>query len=176
FVGGGAGPHEVREGGAGGVRGVLPSSRLVNAPGNSAAQEPTTILHVDRGLIRDMIRECHELTGILVHTMLDRARVFTSSGLHDEKMVSLGKLAAGLAHELNNPASAIERSAALLSERLLESERATRALAAARLTDAQLASVDSVRDACGATALHGVRSPLEQTEREDAIADWLADH
>ena len=50
--------------------------------------------------------------------MLDRARVFTSSGLHDEKMVSLGKLSAGLAHELNNPASAIERSAALLEDRL----------------------------------------------------------
>ena len=65
-----------------------------------------------------MIRECHELTAILVHVMLDRARHFTSSYLHDEKLVSLGKLAAGLAHELNNPASAIARSAALLSTSL----------------------------------------------------------
>ena len=66
--------------------------------------------------MRAMIRECHELTSILVHRMLDRARDFTSSELHDEKMVSLGKLSAGLAHELNNPASAIERSAALLED------------------------------------------------------------
>ena len=86
-----------------------------------------------------MIRECHEVTSILVHKMLDRARVFTSSGLHDEKMVSLGKLSAGLAHELNNPASAIERSASLLEDRLEEAEQATRALGAAQLTDAQLA-------------------------------------
>ena len=93
-----------------------------------------------------MIRECHEVTSILVHTMVDRARAFTSSDLHDEKMVSLGKLSAGLAHELNNPASAIERSAALLEDRLEEAERATRALGAARLTDAQLAAVDAVRD------------------------------
>lgn len=50
--------------------------------------------------------------------MLDRTRAFTSSDLHDEKMISLGKLSAGLAHELNNPASAIERSAAILQGRL----------------------------------------------------------
>ena len=45
-------------------------------------------------------------------------------------MVSLGKLSAGLAHELNNPASAIERSAALLEDRLRRAEQATRALGA----------------------------------------------
>ena len=99
-----------------------------------------------------MIRECHEITSILVHKMLDRARLFTSSGLHDEKMVSLGKLSAGLAHELNNPASAIERSAALLEDRLEEAEQATRALGASRLTDAQLAAIDAVRASCVADA------------------------
>jgi signal transduction histidine kinase len=46
-------------------------------------------------------------------------------------MVSLGKLSAGLAHELNNPASAIERSAALLEDRVLDAGQAARALAAA---------------------------------------------
>ena len=74
-----------------------------------------------RDHLRELIRECHEITSILVHAMLDRARAFTSSDLHDEKMVSLGKLSAGLAHELNNPASAIERSAALLEDRLEDS-------------------------------------------------------
>jgi hypothetical protein len=41
-----------------------------------------------------MIRECHQLTA-LVHTMLDRSKLFTSNDLQDEKMASLGRLSAG---------------------------------------------------------------------------------
>ena len=118
FVDRGAGRHKVMEWRAGDVTGMLPYSRLVSPPGDSVAQEPSEILAVPRDDLAAMIRECHEITSILVHKMLDRSRVFTSSGLQDEKMVSLGKLSAGLAHELNNPASAIERSAALLEDRL----------------------------------------------------------
>jgi signal transduction histidine kinase len=149
---------------------------LVTPPGDTVAEEPATILAIHRDHFGDMIRECQEIITILIHTMVDRARVFTSSALHDEKMVSLGKLSAGLAHELNNPASAIERSASLLEDRLEDAERAMRALGACQLTDAQLAAVDAVRASCLATRTAGVRSPIEQAEREDAIADWLAAH
>ena len=72
-----------------------------------------------------MIQECHELTAVLVHVMLDRARVFKSSELLDEKMASLGRLAAGLAHELNNPASAVARSAKTLVSELKALDDAT---------------------------------------------------
>ena len=176
FVDRGAGRHKVLEWRAGDVAGMLPYSRLVSPPGDSVAQEPSEILAVPRGDLAVMIRDCHEITSILVHKMVDRARVFTSSGLHDEKMVSLGKLSAGLAHELNNPASAIERSAALLEERLNEAEQAARALGASRLTDLQLAAIDAVRASCLAAPVRSVLSPIQQAEREDAIADWLTDH
>jgi len=176
FVDRGAGLHKVMEWREGDVTGVLPYSRLVNPPGDSFAQEPSVILAVHRDHLREMIRECYEVTSILVHNMLDRARAFNASDLHDEKMISLGKLSAGLAHELNNPAAAIERGAALLEDQLEDSERASRSLGATRLTDAQLAAVDTVREACMATKVPGVRSPIEEAEREEAIADWLADH
>ena len=176
FVDRGAGRHKMMEWRGGEIAGLLPYSRLVSPPADSVAQEPSTILAISRDRMQEMIGECHAITSLLVHTMLDRARAFTSSDLHDEKMVSLGKLSAGLAHELNNPASAIERGAALMESRLQETERATRALGAARLSDEQLAAVDAIRAACLSKQAQGVRSPIEQADREDAIADWLADH
>jgi signal transduction histidine kinase len=174
FVDRGTGPQKLLEWREGDVTGFLPYSRLKNPPGDSIAQEPSEILAVPRDCLGELIRECHEITSILVHTMLDRARYFTSNELHDEKMVSLGKLSAGLAHELNNPASAIDRSAALLGSRLEEAERTTRMLGAARLTDAQLAAVEAVRGSCHEARVGGVRSPIEQAEREEAVAGWLA--
>jgi signal transduction histidine kinase len=172
----GGGPRTIMEWQAGDVTGVLPYSRATSPPGDTRAQEPTVVLAVHRDHFPTMIRECPVVTSILVHTMVDRARVFTSSDLQLEKMASLGKLSAGLAHELNNPASAIERSASLLEDQLEEAERASRTLGAARLTEAQLAAVDAVRASCFAAPVQGVRSPIAQAEREEAIGEWLAGH
>jgi signal transduction histidine kinase len=172
----GGGPQKMIEWRTGEVSGVLPYSRLVSPPGDAIAQEPTEILSLGRQHLRALTNECFEITSILVGVMLDRARLFTSSELHNEKMISLGKLSAGLAHELNNPASAIERSASLLEDQLEDMEKATRALGEAKLSDAQLAAVDAIRASCLAKQTQAVRSPLEQSDREEAIADWLAAH
>ena len=49
-------------------------------------------------------------------------------------------------------------------------------LGAARLTDAQLTAVDALRSCCMNARVHGVLSPIQQAEREDAISDWLDAH
>jgi signal transduction histidine kinase len=175
FVDRGTGLQKMVEWKPGDVTGFLPYSRLTSPPGDTIAQEPMEILSLHRDQVPDMIQACPTITSILVHTMLDRARMFTSSDLHDEKMLSLGKLSAGLAHELNNPASAIERSATLLEDKLDDGERATRLFAGARLTEAQLTAVDRFRESCH-VKVHGVPSPIEQAEREEGIADWLEAH
>ncbi len=168
--------HKIAEWRAGDVTGLLPYSRLTTPPGETLVEESVEMLMVPRELVPEMTRECQELTSILVHVMLDRTRFFNSTMLHDEKLKSLGKLAAGLAHELNNPAAAITRFAKTLPEYLDAAESAARALGAARLTPDEMAMAARMSAECFATPVRRVRSPFEEAQREAAIADWLEAH
>jgi signal transduction histidine kinase len=172
----GTGLRKIMEWRGGDVTGMLPYSRLVTPPADTIAEESSEIFAVPRDHLHAMIRECDTVTASLVHAMVDRARVFNTADLHNEKLMSLGKLSAGLAHELNNPASAIERSAAVLERRMDDSERAARALGAVPLTDKQRAALDAIQVSCLAMRERGVRSPLAQAEREEAIVNWLEEH
>ena len=176
YVDRGAGRRKIMEWHGGDVTGLMPYSRLVSPPGDVTAEQPTDVVTVYREDMPQMIHECTELTAALVHIMLDRARHFTSSFLHDEKLVSLGKLAAGLAHELNNPASAIARSASTLRTTLADADSSSRQLGASTLNADHLAAIERARDACLARNAQRVLSPLEQEDRERSIARWLRDH
>jgi signal transduction histidine kinase len=65
--------------------------------------------------------------------MIDRSRDTRTAELNDDRLQSLGRIASGLAHELNNPASAASRHAQSLAPLLTDAEHAARGLAAARL-------------------------------------------
>ena len=175
YVNRGAGPRKVTEWIGGDLTGILPYSRVKTPPGDVTAEEPTTLLWVPKEHLEDMKRECPELTAICVHVMLDRARMFTSSDLLDEKMVSLGRLAAGLAHELNNPASAVARNASSLSAQLADLDRATRAFCALGLSNAAWAEIEAVQAEAAAASTSDL-TPIERADRQDAVGDWLASH
>jgi signal transduction histidine kinase len=173
----GLGPRSVMEWGSGDITGALPYSRMSGPPpgGVGVADKSGEVFMVPRAHFAEMIRECPTLTTMLVHHMLDRARQFTVSERQDEKMASLGRLSAGLAHELNNPAAAAERSAQLLPDAMEALGDAAHAFGAARLGDEQHAAVERWRKAC-ATAVLPMRTTLERADREDAITSWLETH
>lgn len=158
---------------AGDMTGVLPYSRMTVPPGNTIVHDDVELFTIGKEHFRELTIECPEFTAICVHAMLDRARHFTSSNFQDEKMVSLGKLSAGLAHELNNPASAATRSAQRLAEQMGEAEDSARTLAGMRLSDEQLAVIDELRSMCAVVPPSFLDTPLDRADRVDALAEWL---
>jgi signal transduction histidine kinase len=172
----GAGLHRVMEWRTGDVGGMLPYSRMTGPPGDAYFEEKTELLLIHERHFPEMIQRCPVFTALTVHVMVDRARTFNTSELQDEKMISLGKLAAGLAHELNNPASALVRSAKMLLESLPEADSAARVLGAAVLNGERMEAIERTRLTCLAAPLDRVLSPLEQSDREDEFADWLTLH
>jgi CRP-like cAMP-binding protein len=98
------------------LTGVLPFSRMTHASGTGVALTPVAILAFHRENFPELVKDHYALTQGLVHFMTSRVRTFTRQTLQNEKMMALGKLSAGLAHELNNPSAAIVQSSRSLNE------------------------------------------------------------
>ena len=172
----GTGRRHVMESRAGGVTGVLPFSRIGAPLGDAVVEEAAEALVLRRDQMPDLIRECPTITAACVHVMLDRARNFAATNWQDEKMVSLGRLAAGLAHELNNPASAAAGSARRLGGALVEMGDAAGALGRASLTDAQRTHVATFLGRCLGAGASGTPTAIERSDHEDRISTWLGSH
>src|SRR4029077_16370734 len=108
---------------AGHPTGVLPFSRIKVVRGRATAVGLTRVAVMPAAELRELVYRAPNLAQKLVGEMTDRTREFTQSEERTGNMLALGRLAAGLAHELNNPASAALRSSILLGETLTNRRR-----------------------------------------------------
>lgn len=158
------------------ISGTLPYSRATSAIGFAMAVEPSRVISLHKEHFREMICDHHELTTALVHTMTTRVREFTKLQQQQEKMMSLGKLSAGLAHELNNPSSAMARSAKELKNHLGALPEKFKRVISIKMTEDQVDTVNGILFSKIEEAQNKTISLTERTEQEDEIADWLEDH
>src|SRR5689334_10056729 len=128
----------------GDVTGVLPFSRMKQFPLESRAATDARILRFPSSLFPELVQKMPELTKRLVGLMSDRIRETTRLEQQRDRLASLGKLSAGLAHELNNPASAAKRAAAQLRQVLKKIRDASLELGKRDLTAAQKAEIEKM--------------------------------
>lgn len=130
----------------GDVTGVLPFSRMKQYPLTGRALTSSRILRFPASLFPDLVQKMPELASRLVAVMSDRIRETTRIEQQRDRLAALGKLSAGLAHELNNPASAAKRAASQLRASLKQIKEASHALGARDLTAAQKAEIEKLEN------------------------------
>ena len=175
-----SGPIALFIGRAGQMTGKLPYSRMKTYGGDGYSVGTTWALDINQDLFPEMLIAIPSMGQRCVTALLDRVREVTRLEQQSEKLAALGKLAANLAHELNNPASAAQRCAASLFGELREYGEQKYRLGNLCLSDQEIEGyrswVGKARARMSAYSNAGPQSPLAATDREEAIVRWLSAH
>jgi signal transduction histidine kinase len=154
-------------------------SLLDNAPRQATVRAitPSRVLIISKDMFDAMLASSPNAAIAILHTVTARLRQ-NEALLHEkEKMAGLGTLAAGLAHELNNPAAAVRRAVAQLGEQLMQWQGAMSALDRLELDAHQQEDVADLRAAMTARAAEIVSlDTLTRADREAAVEQWLEAH
>ena len=159
----------------GDVTGVLPFSRMKQFTVGQRAEVDSRALRFPSSLFPELIQKMPELTKRLVGLMSDRIREVTRLEQQRDRLASLGKLSAGLAHELNNPASAAKRAASQLREMIKKIKTASVELGKRDLSPAQKTEIEKLE---ALFTQKDVVPPdaLTITDLEDQIDSLLRSH
>ena len=160
---------------AGNVTGALPFSRMKQYTITARAVTESRVLRFPAALFPELVHKMPELTKRLVGVMSDRIREATRFEQQRDRLAALGKLSAGLAHELNNPASAAKRATSHLREVLKRIKDASHELGARELTPTQRSQIEKLE----ASLVHqdGNRpDPLTVSTIEEQIDELLRSH
>jgi len=159
----------------GDVTGVLPFSRMKQFAVTGRAVTDGRLLKFPTSLFSELVQKMPELTKRLVGLLSDRIRETTRIEQQRDRLASLGKLSAGLAHELNNPASAAKRATSQLRTILKKIKDASHELGKRDLSPAQKSEIEKME---AAFTQEDVVPPdaLTISDLEDQIDSLLRSH
>jgi len=160
---------------AGTVTGVLPFSRMKKSTLTGRAVTDSHVLRFPASLFPELVQRMPALTQRLVGLMSDRIRETTRIEQQKDRLAGLGKLSAGLAHELNNPASAAKRATGQLREILKKIRNASHDLGRRELTPAQKAEIEKL-EASFVQQAGPPADALTISDLEDQIDSLLRSH
>jgi signal transduction histidine kinase len=138
------------------------------------ATTPVRMLRVDAEGFWRLMATCPVVRQGIMANAAQRIHAFQATTLHREKLISLGTLAAGLMHELNNPGSAAKRSAAQLRENLTRLQEISMRFCVSPLTQEQRTCLrDMQEEVLGQGKPKRAASSLEEADAEEELGEWL---
>jgi signal transduction histidine kinase len=158
---------------AGTAFGELPLLANIPNAGNLIATEPSDLLQFDEQQFWNLMTICPGVRKAILGNMAMRFQKFQSIIIQQEKMASLGTLAAGLMHELNNPGAAAVRAAAQLRENLMRMHKLTAKFSRSEMSHEQKQCMFELQEYALAKESPLRMNSLEQSDAEEALAEWM---
>ena len=154
-------------------------SLLTQSPAGHRARAKGTVrlLEIPGATFSDVLRSCPGVSVTVLRTMAERVYRMGRLLQERERMAGLGTLAAGLAHELNNPAAAAKRAAVLLKEQIGALDPLVQRLVSRKWTPAEVALLGQLAAVTEETDQKTRElGALDRSDREDAVGQWLDEH